>query len=428
MSSRLPAWLSNRRTALIVVAALTLAGLSGSGSAATGVPLPSNDGFYRYAGSTPLSEIAPGTPLRKRTVTLGAMTNGTPLPATQILYRTTDTTGHAVASVTTVVLPVTGTVAPRVVAYLSFYDAFVSQCDPSFTLRGGDPGAANEQQAEAEQAVVHSLRAQGYVVTVPDFENETLDFMSGTESGMSSLDAIKATLAVLKLQPATPVGMLGYSGGSIAADWASELAPRYAPQLNLVGVAEGGVPVHLAHILRYVDGSPKWSSIMPAVLLGIARSYHLDLTPYLSDFGAKVVEADSHECIGQFAGNLTLRQLLKPQYVDIVHVPEFRAAFNALIMGSAPGHPTEPLLVVAGNLDGTGDGVTIAGDMQALAYEYCQQGVPVDYEEVSHGEHTQTCFAFMPQAFAFLGARFAGTPPVSNCALIGPGNSLEPTG
>ncbi len=427
MPSGLFSRLAAPRAAPFGAALLLVCAFAGSSSAATGVPLPSHDGFYRYAGRVPLSRIPPGTPLRERRVTLGATTHATPLTAEQILYRTTDTTGHAVASVTTAVVPVTGSAGARVVAYLSFYDAFVSRCDPSFTLRGGDPGSANEGQAEAEQAVVHSLRAQGYVVTVPDFENETLDFMSGTESGMSALDAIRATISVLRLRRSTPVGMMGYSGGSIAADWASELAPRYAPQLNLVGVAEGGMPVHFAHILRYVDGSRRWSSIIPAVVIGIARSYHLDLTPYLSAFGAKVVRADSHECIGQFPGNLTLRRLFKPRYVDIVHVPAFKRAFNALIMGSAPGHPTEPLLVVAGNLDGTGDGVTIAGDMQALAYEYCHQGVPVDFEEVKHGEHTQTGAAFMPRAFAFLAARFATTPAVSNCALIGPGNSLQPT-
>jgi hypothetical protein len=415
------------RTALIVAAVLTLTGLSGSSSAAPSVPLPSQDSFYRYGGRTPLSQIAPGTPLRERTVTLGAMTNDTPLTAEQVLYRTTDATGRAVVSVTTIVLPESGTVAPKVVAYLSFYDAFVSQCDPSFTLRGGNPGSANQQQAEAEQGVVHSLRAQGYVVTVPDFENETLDFMAGDVAGLSTLDAVKATLAVLKLAGSTPVGMLGYSGGSLAADWASELAPLYAPQLNLVGVAAGGMPVHLAHLLRYVDGTPKWSGIMPAVVIGIARSRHVDLTPYLSASGAKVVRADAQACIGQFPGNLTLASLFKPRYADIIHVPAFKKALNALIMGSAPGHPMEPLLILAGNLDGTGDGVTIAGDMRALAHEYCQQGVPVDYEEVKQGEHTQTGVAFMPRAFAFLASRFAGAPPVSNCALISQGSSLAPT-
>ena len=413
MLPRAPSPRPARRTALIAAAALVLTGLAGSSSAAPGMTPPDKDPFYRYVGRTPLSAIAPGTPLRERDVTLGAFTNGTPLAATQILYRTTDTAGRPAVSVTTAVLPVTGTTAPRVVAYLSFYDAFTSRCDPSFTLRGGDPGAANQQQAEAEQGVVLALHAQGYTVTVPDFENETLDFMSGPASGRSSLDATTATLTALTLPPTTPVGMMGYSGGSVAADWASELAPRYRPQLHVVGVALGGVPVDLGRILRYVDGTPKWSSIMPALLIGATRSAQHDLTPYLSPYGAKVVRADRQRCIGEFVGNLTLKQLLKPQYADVFHVPELRTALDALTMGR--GRPAEPLLIVAGNLDGTGDGVTLASDMQALAQRYCRQGVPVDYEEVPHGEHTQVGIAFMPRAFAFLAGRFAGAPPTSTC-------------
>jgi hypothetical protein len=424
MSPRLPSRLAHRsaarrRTALFAAAALSLAGFSGVSTAASAIADPSHDDFYRYTGRTPLSQIAPGTPLKEREVTLGAMTTGTPLAAQQILYRTTDAAGHPALSVTTVVLPAAGTAAPRVVGYLSFYDALGPTCDPSFTLRGGDPGAANQNTGGAEQAVVYSLHAQGYVVTVPDTENETLDFGAGAAYGMSSLDAVKATLAVLKLGASTPVGLMGYSGGSIASDWASELAPRYAPTLNLVGVAQGGMPVDFAHILTYVDGTPKWSAVMPAALVGIARSYHVDITPYLSDFGAKIVKADSDKCIAEFAGNVTLKQLLKPQYADVLHVPALRKLLDATLMGSVPGHPAGPLLIVAGNLDGTGDGITIAADEKALAAQYCKQGVAVAYAEVPHGEHTQVGVAFMPQAFAFLAGRFAGLPPVSSCASLG---------
>ena len=39
---------------------------------------PAKDPFYRYDGATPLREIAPGTPLKTRDVTLGADTNQTP--------------------------------------------------------------------------------------------------------------------------------------------------------------------------------------------------------------------------------------------------------------------------------------------------------------------------------------------------------------
>lgn len=415
-----------RRTALLAAAALSLGGFSGVSSAAPATQDPAHDGFYRYTGRTPLSRIAPGTPLKQRDVTLGAMTSGTPLPAQQILYRTTDAAGHPSLSVTTVVLPATGTASPGVVGYLSFYDALGPKCDPSYTLRGGDPGAANQDTGYAEQAVVYNLHAQGYVVTVPDIENETLDFGAGATYGMSSLDAVKATLAVAKLATSTPVGLMGYSGGSIASDWASELAPRYAPKLNLVGVAEGGMPVDFAHILKYVDGTPKWSAVMPASLLGIARSYHVDLTPYLSDLGAKVVRADSDKCIAEFSGGVTMKQLLKPQYADVLRVPALKRLFAATRMGSVPGHPAGPLLIVAGNLDGTGDGVTIAADEKALAAQYCRQGVAVAYEEVPHGEHTQVGVAFMPQAMAFLAGRFGGLPPVSTCAT--PAEHVVPRG
>ncbi len=392
---------------------MTLASLAVGASAAPGMVPPAKDPFYRYAG--PLERIAPGTPLRTRDVTLGATTSQTPLPAQQVLYRTTDATGRPALSVTTIVLPVTGTAAPRVVGYLSFYDALTSRCDPSYTLRGGDAGAANVQNSYAEQLVVHWLHQSGFVVTVPDVENEGAHFVAGNEYGMSALDGVKATLRVLGLGSSTPVGLLGFSGGSIAADWASELAPRYAPQLNLVGTAMGGVPVDLAHMLRYVDGSASWSSITPGALAGLARAFRLDLSPYLTPLGRKALARVADQCIGEFSGTYRLASLFQSRYGDPLRIPVLKRVLDRLVMGSAPGSPRMPLLMVAGNLDGTGDGVTVVADQRALAAQYCAQGVPVDFEEVQHGEHTQTGIAFMPQAAAFLSARFAGVPPVSTC-------------
>jgi hypothetical protein len=332
-------------------------------------------------------------------------------------------------SVTTVVMPLTGTVAPKVAAYLSFYDALTSLCDPSYTLRGGDPGALNGSTAEIEQALVESLRASGDIVTIPDFEDERVDYVAGTESGMSTLDGIAATLSVLGLTNATPIGLMGYSGGSIAADWAAELAQSYAPQLNIVGTAMGGIPVDLAHNLRYINGSAAWSDVIPASMVGITRSFHIDFGKYLSRYGKKVVAAESHECIGQFMGaypNLTLKKMLKPKYADVYRVPVFRSTLNKLIMGSAPGHPEGPMLMVAGNVDGTGDGVMVEQDEQQLAYEYCHQGVPVDFEQLKQLNHDGAGIAFFPQGIAYLQTRFLGIPPESTCGSIQRGSSLAP--
>ena len=390
---------------------------------------PAKDPFYRYRGDTPLAKVPHGTALAERSVTLGISTGGTPLPAQQILYRTTDAIGKPALSVTTVVLPVTGTVAPKVAAYLSFYDALSTKCDPSYTLRGGNPGASNEATAVIEQSLVESLRAAGDIVTIPDFEDERVDYVAGTESGMSTLDGISATLSALGLGRDTPIGMMGYSGGSIAADWAAELAPRYAPSLRLVGVAMGGVPVDLVHNLRYIDGSPSWSDVMPAAMLGITRSFHIDFAKYLSAYGKKIVKAMSHQCIGEFQGaypNLKVVQLVKHRYRKVFEVPVFRRIMNKLIMGSVPGHPVGPFYIVAGNADGVGDGVMIARDQQQLAYEYCHQGVVVSFQELQNLQHEEAGAAFFPQAVVYLQERFLGLPAADNCASIEKGNSLAP--
>ncbi|MFC4782879.1 lipase family protein [Nocardioides sp. MAHUQ-72] len=384
-----------------------------------GIVRPEKDPFYTYDGDRPLRDIRPGTPLKTRDVTLAADTNETPLPAQQILYRTTDTLGRAVTTVTTVVLPVTGTAQPRVAAYLSFYDALSAKCNPSYTLRGGNPGAANQQLTDLEQGTVQSLSAQGYIVTVPDFEGQDLHWVAGRESGISALDGIRATLRALELGKGTPVGMMGYSGGSIAADWASELQPRRAPKMNLVGTAMGGVPVDLRHNLPYVDGTPEWSDVIPGAMIGISRAYGLRLRPYLSKWGRMVARTEAHQCIGEMSGefpNLTIKHLMKKRYEDILDVPVFRRIMKQLEMGSAKGHPSAPMLMVWGNHDGKGDDVMVARDQARLARQYCSQGVPVQTQEIQGADHSQAGASFIPAAEAWLASRFAGTPAPSTCA------------
>ncbi|MCU1622334.1 MAG: hypothetical protein JWL79_1179 [Frankiales bacterium] len=420
-----------QRSRITALAALTLLlGLVGATPARADVALPHVDPFYRYTGSTPLAQVPPGTVLKTRPVTLAIQTTATPLPATQLLYRTADEVGRPTVTVTTVITPPGSTVAPKIIAYLSFYDSLSDKCDPSYTLQGGDPGPNNTQLSDAEQAFVQAYAATGSVVTVPDFEGEQLHWTAGHESGYGTLDAVRATESFLKAPASTMVGLTGYSGGSIAADWAAELAPRYAPGLNIVGVAAGGVPVHFAHNLRYIDGSAVWSGIIPAVLHTLASSYGLKLDHYLSAYGKELVAKDSSGCIGDFSGThpgLKVAQLLKPQYRDILAQPEFVAVINKLIMGTAPGHPKGPFFMGVGNNGSSiGDDIMVTKDVEALAHEYCGQGVTVQYVEYANASHTPAALEFEPAAVRFLVQRFAGLPFAGNCSRIGAGNSLAP--
>ena len=400
-----------------------------SGTSSSGPLLPSQDPFYQYTGTEPLEEIAPGTVLATRSVDLAAGTTSTPVSAEQLLYRTTGELGQPTVTVTTVIAPLGTSSPPRLVAYLSFYDALGGQCDPSYTLQGGDPGSANEEQTEAEEAFIGSYVAAGFVLTIPDFEGEDLEWTAGQEAAYGTLDALRATESYLGMAGDSPVGLTGYSGGSIAADWASELAPSYAPELDLVGVAEGGIPVDYAHNLAYIDGSQDWSGILPAVLVALARAFDVNLKPYLSAYGKELTSQVQSACIGSFEGaypGLTVQQLVKKQYSNVYSIPALVKINNELIMGSTPGNPTGPLFMAVGNADGTGDGIMVVADVEALAYEYCGQGVGVQLNVYQGDDHEEAAIQFEPAAITFLEARFAGVPFESGCASIPPGDSIAP--
>lgn len=79
-----------------------------------------------------------------------------------------------------------------------------------------------------------------------------------------------------------------------------------------------------------------------------------------------------------------------------------------------------------GNADGTGDGIMIAGDVEALAHEYCQRGVPVSFDVYLGLQHTPAAVPFEIHALSFLEGLFGGSAAPDGCSSIGTGNSLAP--
>ena len=406
---------------MLVAALVPLPSILRGALAASPPPLPSQDPFYTYRGPTPLADLRPGTVLARRSVDIALGPRSTPVTAEQLLYRTTDQVGDPSATVTTVVAPPTGSLQPKVVEYLSFYDGLGSQCDPSYTLRGGQPDSTTEQQAEEEELLISWYVSQGFTVTIPDFEGTGLHWMAGRESGYGTLDAARATESYLGAPATTPVGLSGYSGGAVAADWASEMAPTYAPELRIVGVAEGGIPVNYLHMFQYIDGTAVYSAAIPGILLGLARAYHFDLSSYLSSYGEQVVAAESNVCIdsvfSKYPG-LTVQSLLNPQHPDFFSDPVLAPMFAAQQMGMVGTPPAEPLFMAVGNSDGRGDGVMNAADVQSLARRYCQAGVPVEFQEYTGASHETAGAYFEPQTGTFLQDRLNGLPFVGNCSQI----------
>ncbi|MFC8042870.1 lipase family protein [Nocardia sp. NPDC057353] len=434
---------TGRVTLAVAAAAAAVTVLAGGAVAPVASAAPDNS-FFTDSGQAPLSSSAPGTVLASRVLPYHLVGVATPLTAVQIRYRSTDAQGRPSANVTSVLLPAGGVDPTRVVLYGSAYDSLNPEHSPSRAI-AGNLGSLGGAIADSEGAVMGLFLAQGFTVIVPDTEGQSANFAAGPEYGMNTLDAIRAatTTAATGLNPRSRVGLFGYSGGAIATNWAAALAPEYAPEVNagLVGVAEGGVLVNPARNLRYIDGSLGWAGVAAMAIIGIARSYDIDFTPYLNDYGAQIVarlsSASITDVLFQYPG-LTWAQMTKPEFANPNSVPPFVETVAKINLGQAPT-PTVPMFIGQGangileGTDGTepgvgpGDGVMIAGDVRALARRYCDTGNgTITYRQYDALSHIPALPAWSPEAVTWLLDRFAGKPAPNNCASIAPGNSLAP--
>ena len=97
---------------------------------------------------------------------------------------------------------------------------------------------------------------KGWVVTTADYEGPNSAYVMGRLQGRSVLDSIRATTAFsdLGLNTDAKVALWGYSGGATAVGWAAALHKTYAPDVNLVGVAQGGTPANLTAAAESLTG------------------------------------------------------------------------------------------------------------------------------------------------------------------------------
>jgi Secretory lipase len=409
---------------------------------AAAAPQPKDDPFYKYTDSKPLPDIVPGTVLKTRSVHYQIFGFPTLLKATQLLYRSTSQTGAPTVNVTSVIQPPIQPDKTKVISYQSAYDSLNQNHEPSYAIWSGLTlgGVINN----VEIVVFATFIVEGYTIIVADVEGQAADFAVGPEYGMNTLDSIRAAFnsPAVDLPGNAQVAMLGYSGGAIATEWAAELAPTYAPDVNkrMIGAAMGGVLVHPAHNLRYVEGSLIWAGVMPMAIAGIARAFNIDFMPYLSDNGKTILKrmgnASILNVLGHYPG-LTWKDLALKAYRTPESIPPYVTVVNKLIMGTG-GTPTIPLFIgqgangvpegTPGNKPGigAGDGVMIAGDVRTLALDYCANGTTVHYEQYDDLTHVSSLLPWLPNSIDWIMERFAGLPARDNCSSIHPGNPLDP--
>lgn len=403
------------RAALALLACLLCACGSSSGGGSTPPPpddplavpfppTPETDPFY--AQPDPMPDVAPGTLLKSRAITLAPIA-GAPLPnpAWHLQYMTRDVNDRPLAAVTTVVQPLTPPVvgpAP-LVSYQFAYNSLGNQCTPSKTLAGGtDNGNVQGETL----AWLPGLTAQGWTMNFPDFEGPYNAYGAGKLAGQAVLDSIRAALSFepLGLNEQTPIGLWGYSGGALATSWAASLHPAYAPELEIVGAASGGTPADVFGVVQAAENSPFFGLIFTAIV-GTNRAYP-ELIPdhILNDAGRAAVESVKDACVGDGGPSGELAD-----YTTVANPYDTPGALSVWPKVTLPQAGRTPVIDMYLYHEILDELVPIAGT-DALVAAWCADGAHVSYQRSLTGEHVAGVASGAPLAIAYLVSRLTGAP------------------
>ncbi|PYH94524.1 LIP-domain-containing protein [Aspergillus ellipticus CBS 707.79] len=253
-------------SSVLLLAASLLPGVCTLPTSPSSTPIPpSEDPFYT---APPGFEIAlPGDILRIRAAP-GNLTTvvGNASAAYNILYRTTNSQYRPSWAVTTLLIPQPSAAAltndSTLLSYQIAYDSFDLNASPSYALYSDPPSD-----------IAKALKL-GWFVNVPDYEGPLASFTAGVQSGHATLDALRAVLSSgFGLEAVSArYALWGYSGGSIASEWAAELQPQYAPELAIAGVAVGGLTPNITSVMDSVSSTLS-AGLIPAAVLGLSSQY-----------------------------------------------------------------------------------------------------------------------------------------------------------
>ncbi|GHH33643.1 lipase family protein [Lentzea cavernae] len=359
---------------------------------------------------TPASAAAPGELVSSREVAWHPeplRLLPAPVKAYDIRYRSTSATGEAnVVSGMVLVSPLPWTDGPRpIVAYAMGTQGMGDQCAPSRQLQGG---------TEVEIAFLAQAMLKGWAVAVTDYEGLGTPgdhtYAVARSEGRALLDVARAAAAVPGLSADAPVGVFGYSQGGQAASAAAEQWKSYAPSVNVVGVAAGGVPADLNAVAKFNDGNAG-SGLVFAAAAGYAAAYpELPLSSVLNARGQQVIDRIRSACVAELALVAPFTRLNSLTTVpNVIQDPLWQTRLKENTLGSVK--PAAPVYLYHGTLDE----LIPFGVGQKLRSQWCALGADVQWTPLPLLGHVTAVSAWGTSAMNWLGDRFAGRSTRPNC-------------
>lgn len=402
---------------VVVLLLATVAGVALPAAA----PAPAGAQADFYTPPSPLPAGSDGDVIKHESITYANAT------ATRIMYLSRDVEDRP--------MPVTGTVlvptaewpggGPRpIVAYAPFTAGMGDQCAVSRLVAGEESG---DFVAGVQTQFINALLAQGFAVAQTDYQGLGTPgdhtYVMRIPQAQAVLDVVRAAqrLPDTGLTADGPVGLAGYSQGGGASAAAAELAPTYAPELDIQGAYVGAPATDLGQLATTLDGS-FYAGFLGFALIGLNAAYpDAGLLDMANEAGRQLFEEANTLCtfdaVLRYAGRQTSTLTNDGRPVSAYTAEEpFRSIVAENVVGTM--RPEAPVLVEHAGLD---DVLPIAQGRR-LAQSWCGQDATVQFNDlftfVPIFVHLFTAGTSATNAANWLAGRFGGTEPTSNCGQI----------
>ena len=405
-------WL--RLVGALCALALAVGVAAGSGFLLGGAPRAHPDAFY-----TPPAQLSSeaGELLRSEPLTAGVPAGAR---AWKILYTTTDAHGEPIVASGTVLAPTAaGAAELPVVSVAHGTTGVAAQCAPSLSATPFGDGAG---AALAEIVATH-----GWAAVTSDYVGlgtaGTHAYLVGEVGARNVLDASVAARQLARATPGAPklsqrTVVWGHSQGGQVALWAGQLAPEYAAELEVLGVAAFAPAADLFGLANATKSDATGKTVSAYIASTWNELYpELELAANMTPGSARGVNRIAQLC---FNGQDVLGAILTGGQVPNQVFPDslLDGPFGIRLRAQTPTGPFAfPVLVAQGTAD-----PLVKPELQAeWTAARCEAGVPIDYREFDGLDHLSLVAAASPLTSVIIEwtlDRESGVPadPAQSCA------------
>src|SRR4029077_20441673 len=326
----------------------------------------------------------------------------------RILYATTVDNSTPATAVATVFAPTDPPIGPRpVITWAHGTTGLLQKCMPSLF-------SAPSAGIPARDRIVKA----GWVVVETDYsfaeKGGPHPYLIGEGEARAALDAVRAARQISEVMVGERVVLWGYSQGGHAALWAGIVGPRYAPELEILGVAAIAPAANVKNILAVNVAMDK--RFGPYIALAYSRFYP-DVT------FEQAIRPEALDAARQIVNLCDFLPPEDPERIEALAAPfdgpalatSSNKALQARLEQNTADAPIQAPVVIA---QGLSDNVVPPSATDAYVEERCAAGQRLEYWTFAGRDHLTIIQPGTPLEellIKWTTARFANEPQAIGC-------------